>query len=428
MHRRAVRGVDGVLTTHWRTILAAQTALLMGSMALPKIVLPGRPKLGHDASFYLHSGWRWTQGYVPYLHTWDVKPPFMHELSALFSLLVGGDPYWLATLATVATATTVVGIVVLVGTLVYVHTENHVAAYAGGTTVLAYPIVYTLAAKGMRPKYYVMFLGLCGVWLATRERYGAGGASTAAAAWTWQFGAVFPLIVLGGAFRRWHERGDPSAVRRTVLGAGALSALVLAPIVAGGALVAMLGQTLFASFLAPEPLTLIDRIARFFAVTDMAAPLALCGLVGCATPLVSSRGETRALWIPAGTMWFSFQVFHLDFQSGADLLLLWVFIALGVGLLVARTDARWFGLLVVCATAIAQFGVLVGTEGFIRPVTGTYPAGSMQWYYWTQAIPETCHFRGSPQERAVVRALDAASMSDRTCEYDLGAYLRAVFA
>lgn len=427
MHRWAVNGVEGIVTTHWLTILAVQTALLMSIMALPNLLLPGRPKLGHDSYFYLHSGWRWTRGYVPYIHTWDVKPPFMHELSALFSLLVAGDPYWLATLAIVATAATVIGIVMLVGTLVHIHTENPVAAYAAGTTVLAYPILYTLAAKGVRPKYYVMFLGLCGVWLATRQRYGAGGASAAAAAWTWQFGAVFPLIILGGAFRRWLEHGDPSAVRRTVLGAGALSALVLAPIALGGALVAMLGQTLLASFLTSEPLTLTDRIARFFAVTDMAAPLALCGLVGSATPLVSSRDDTRALWIPAGTVWFCFQVFYLDFQSGADLLLLWVFIALGVGLLVARTDARWFGLLVVCATATAQFGVLVATDGLIQPATGTFPVGSMRWYYWTQAIPETCHFRGSPQERAVVRALDAATMGDRTCEYDIGAYLRAVF-
>jgi hypothetical protein len=421
------------LYRHWYLLLVVQTTLLEAAVAFPHIVGSGRPDLNHDAMFYLFMGWYWTQGGVPYLQVWDWKPPANPVFTAALSILAGGNPSRLAVLSVLTTTGAAVGIVALVGLLVYYYTDDAVAAYTGGTALLTFSVFFRLAPQGFRPKYFLLFFGFAAIYLLVRGHYTVSGASAAAAAGFWQFGVVFPVIVAVGAYRgdgcsESRDRDRQWRVGRTVVGMIGATALIVLPIVLSGATMPMITQVVFGPFGSREIIHPIRRLSRIEQLFGRALPIMALGVVG------AFLGRRTAWWVSVGTGWALLQVGVLDLTLYADLFLLTAFCAVGYGLLMHRLNEHIIPLLLVVgivALVIVQLmvgGSSLAVQPHPTPPDGSweYERGTLEWYFWTHPEPDTCHIVRSEAERRLTRAL-GGNLSDAECRYGFWRWVGVIF-
>jgi hypothetical protein len=364
---------------------------------------------------------------VPYLRVWEWKPPSNPAFTALLSVLAGGDPYWLAVLSILTTVGAVVGSIALVGVLVHHHTDDAAAAYSAGTALLTFDNFFRLAAQGFRPKHFLIFFGLVSIYLFIHKYYALSGASAAVAAGFWQFGIIFPVIVVVGAFRSVGHSDTVEGriashhrrVGRAVTGMVVATALIVLPIIVGGGAVPMVMQVVLGVIAKSEPhaplLRLLDHVVSVFGA---GLPVMALGLVGA----LFARRVTW--WIPVGGGWFVLQIAVFDLDGPPDLFPLAVFCALGYGVLAHRTDEHVIPLLLVCGIAALVIVQLMIGAGSLGPQPTSVPDdgswkyehGTAEWYYWTQPLPNTCHIWNTRGERRLTRAL-GGSLSDAKCRY-----------
>ena len=123
----------------------------------------GGIQAGPDALFLEHAGWYVTQGGVPYVNMWDVKPPLSVETTAVISLLTGGNMLALHVVATLLTVALGVGITLVVFRLVADATDDEMAGLIAGLFVLAYPGFHYFAGRGFSAKFFALFFGLLAI-------------------------------------------------------------------------------------------------------------------------------------------------------------------------------------------------------------------------------------------------------------------------
>lgn len=405
----------------------------------------GQLPIDADSAMLQHMGWYVTQGGIPYVHMWDVKPPLAPETAAILATLAGGNVLVLHLLSVAVTAAAAVGTVVLVGLLTYELTDDRLASVVAGTIVLTHPGFHYLPAFGLRVKYLALFAGFLGVYLAVRGRYVSGAMVATASPAYWHFGVVFPVIVLGMAI----QRRDRPTTARVLAGMAAVTVAVLAPIVLWGAVGPMLAEVVFLPFVVPESASILKRLARGFLFLGYSVPFVLVGAYALGRTAVERH--TRSWWLLACAVWFGLQVLLFDFDSYPDLFPGLLVVGIGVGLFVSRTKpqtqrriaAAVAACLVVSTVFLGSFGVLVRPLGMERnddtllrqtlitvgeELTGqsvTEPPARggpsreslglppMEKIYWEKRIPTTCHYRLSNPERLWIAATDGEYIEKR---------------
>ena len=361
------RELQSLLDAHWFRLLSA-VAVLAFSLSILRTVAFAPQPINSDAAFYGHAGWYMTQGAVPYVDVWDVKPPLAFELPALLALLSFGDMGVLLGWQVLVTSLAGIGSVVLLGWVVHHLTGDGVAAFVAGALLLAYPGFHYLAAHGFRPKYFTMFFGLLALYLQRTHRPGWSGASAAAAAGFWQFGAVFPLTVLLlelAERRSVPNRGLAVVPLRALSGMAGLTALVVLPFAYWGALEPMLVEVVVAPFVLSESVSLTSRLFKgTLYLGGYLIPFVLLGVLG---HLRAARDDVRAVWwVLVPTAWYGVQVFFLDLDGYPDLFLGLAFVAVGVGLYVARLDPGERTALLSAALVVLLLGtVFLGGFGVL---------------------------------------------------------------
>lgn len=427
------------LRRHWFSVLIVQTILLKIFIAAPNFLLAGRPRINGDGMFFLYSGWSWvTAGVVPYHNLVDIKPPLAHEYGALLAILSGGDPYLQSLLAAATTTGAVVATVALVGRFAYQWSDDTRAAYAAGTAVLAYPHYYTLA--GFRPKYFTIAFGLLAVWLSFQERHSFAGASAAAAAGFWQFGAVFPALIVG----RTAIRRDWSAAGRAVGGVFVVTTLVISPIALAGlaAVADMIEQVVFLPMIATEHTPLNKRIQFVFDILGPATPAVVLGGIGALLPAVVATKRAAlehfqnwdpipspsSLWLSVVTAWFFLQVFMFDLDGGPDLFPLLICCALGYGSFARFTSERTTLLLLAVVTAAIGIHTAGVTNAYIQPVPWNYESGSLAWRYWERVSPSSrCFIKKGTEWYLTHPAKKLGLPLGPTCGYNFETIVRIAF-
>lgn len=387
-----------------------------------------RPPLDADSAMLQHIGWYMTQGGVPYVDMWDVKPPLAHETAAVFALVSGGDPLVQHYVGVLATALAAVAVVALVGALTFELTGEEVPAVAAGLVVLGHPAFHYFPAFGYRVKFFALAFGLGAIFLERRDHRVAAGVLAAASPAYWQFGLVFAFVVLAAAAT------DRDALAPTVLGMGLTTAVVLAPVVYLGAVGPMLEEVILTGVVVPEPGSPLVRLARGFLFFGYLAPVA--AVAGYGVLAAASERIRETWWVAALTGWFAVQLIFLDFDAAPDLLPAVVAVALGTGLFVARLDGRRRRAVFAVVAAIAVVSVVwLGSLGFVaRPLgrevnddvvtrqalvaagealtghsvtepptvggktRGDFGLPPIETIYWERIVPSTCHYRLSNME------------------------------
>lgn len=409
-----------------RSLLAGTLAVLFTASILAYLAADQQPLVDTDPAFYQHVGWYVTRGGVPYVDVWDINPPLTFGVAAVLSAVAGGNlplQHALGVLASVAAIAAGVG---LTASLAADLTGDDAAAAAAGLVLLVPPEVYGLAPYGLRSQYFALASGVLALLLARRDRPLAAGASAAVAAGFWQPGGGIALLVVGMAA----HRGGRAWALRAVGGGLAVAGLVVLPFVAVGAFVPMVAQTVLGPFYGQEPYTLASRTYALVRVLGYGAVLVPVALGGWALAAVDADDRW---WIPAGGIVYGLQVALVNMNGSLDAILFLVFVALGVGIVVAALPAERRTLAVAAVVLL----VLAGPAWHLAPgaplrdaVETRYERADpdanpaldgaessvpeMQTVYWEKREPDTCHYRLSHTELRWIAETDAR-LDDRRC-------------
>lgn len=405
--------LHGRIDRNWLSYLAVSAAVVL--VVSTVIQFAGDPfDVNRDSALFQHAGWYITQGATPYVDFWDLKPPLIYAVTTVLAVLSGGNMAVLHVLSVLAAVLAVWSGVVLVGVLTHRLTGDGFAAVVAGLTMFVVPTVYLFPVSGIRPKYFAFCFGVAALVLAVDDRPAASGAAAAASAGFWQLGGGLALLVVAMGL----QRGGWRAAGRTVAGGLAVAAAVVLPFAAAGLAVPLFVEVVLASVYGVEGYTLAGRLLAV--VVEIGVPGVVFGAVGAYGWSRGFAHDHEQYWLVAsGSVLYAGQIF-LEMQGAIELILLFVFLAVGVGVLVAHAptpDRRWRVVAVVALLAVA------GGYWAIAPVTPvkdeiaatqaeldgpkyeTLPpipegAPSIQTIYWEKRQPEMCHYRFGEKQRA----------------------------
>lgn len=407
------------LRSHWVVVVVVCGLCLETAAALRGGT--ARVQVFNDPAFFQHAGWYVTQGAVPYVDFWDVKPPVVYYLTTTLSVLVGGDPFWLHVVAVGVTIVAVVAGATLAGTVTARVTDSWRAGVVATATLYTLPAVYTLPRHGIRVKFLLLPIGLACVASVLRRRHRLAGVFGAVAVGTYLTGVTFLLVgVLAAAAR------DGRRAAATVAGVAALAGLALAaPVVALGAGPTMIVQTVLvplATSASPDPWQRVAAAVIAFGPALVLAPVAYYGLFR--RSLGHGRTATALL---VGAVVFGLKVAVVDMEGPLDAVSLWGFVAVGVGVVAAELDretvaATCVAVLVVggLVWSVAPLGVkadLAADQTPTKPIERPADLPDVRTIYWDQHQPDTCHYRLSAREQKWLVETNAAF--DRSCRVSL---------
>lgn len=398
------RFIQQVANQYWLPILVLASlsihifSVITGSLAATSVTA--------DSALFHHGGWAITQGYVPYVDFWDINPPLMFLLTAALSVVAGGDPYAMYYVSVAVSIVTMIGVSAFLGAIIHTQTRDGLAAVLAGISIYIFPAFYEMPITGVRPKFFLMLFGLFGIYLALNERWLLAGVAGSMAAGFHQAGIVFMALVVGLAFQTANR--DP--LKRTLVGSSIPLFAVLVLFAYWSALEEMIVQVLLASVIVEGRGTFGGHLVRTINIFGYILPVVLVGIAGWGRTVL----YRQELWfIPAGGVAFLAYNLLVDMDSSPDLFMLFVFVALGIGVIVATGDVlEQVGTVLVVATAIAVFGHLSSTGrpdvvilviDQVLDTTYVIPDSAegtidMTDLYFSQIVPETCHWRLSGTE------------------------------
>jgi hypothetical protein len=398
------------IDTHWFQVLLVGSTLLMSVMTL-LMFLSDPFYVNKDSALFQHAGWWILNGGDLYVDIWDLKPPLIYFLTTILAALSFGNMTVLHILSVLVAVGSIVGGVTLLGVITHRLTGDGFASVTAGLSMFVLSSTYGFPYAGIRPKYLVFLCAAGALLLALDERPFLAGAVGAMAPGFWQLGAPAALLVVGICF----QRGGRSGLGRAVGGGVTVTLLTIAPFVLQGHTIPMFVEVVLAPIYGVEGYTVIGRLLRF--VIEIGYGVAVVPLAAYGWWLAVAEDYRKYWWVAAGGLVYSFQIF-LEFQGAIELVLLFAFVALGVGLLVAHdaTPSRQTLLggvvvLLIVTSGFWQLGANVSAspdpplrnaveaeydqhdvpEYDSLPEEPDWP--SMQEIYWEKSKPEYCHYR-----------------------------------
>lgn len=410
----------------------------------------GRPPLNADAAFYEHAGWYLLNGGIPYIDMWDPKPPLNFLITGLSALLGNGNMLITHSINVSLTVFAASGACIFILLTTFELTDDPTASAVAGVFPMLLPHFHYLPAYGYRPKYYLLFFGFLGIFLAIRGRYFSSALSAGLSIGFWQFGFVFIAIVFGITLLEYKDSGNLSQIYSILLGFGIAALIILLPVIIWGALREMLVQTIYASIVTTNQQSIIERIGVWvyrMGIANIAVGFAVLGLI-----VALIKQETKWWWGYFGVAVGTIQILLLDFEGYNDMYLTLLFLSFGIGLFIHYVDD--FRSVVVGVVIVSLFisVFLLGGTGIVfesaspaspdstnpqrdsEPLFKTglgavrtiltdkesstqqirdrdglsppYKKSYMVTIYWDKIKPETCHYRVGGMHRSWIEHMD----------------------
>lgn len=384
--------------TRWLNLVIA-IGLLALTVWLGFQYNPAQRRLRADPSIMLYVGQQILRGNPPYRSVTIVKTPAAGILAAgalQAGRLIGWDDVFSARVGFIGLAGLLVAVTFLAGAALWSRWAGLYAAFM----LLGMDILLQRAADGPSPKVPFILFGIASIWLGARQRWLLAGAAAALAFLTWQPGLIFVAAVALGAFlnareQRWRAAG------MTLLGALAPVALVGGYLALTGALDAGLRQSFGAnaSYFGSNKLgagllgviggnaaSVASETPGCFTAEEWFLPLGILGLLGSfAAAVWQARRRAFASLFLLTPLALSFLVLAgftlIDFQSCADVLPFFPYLALGGG---------WLGWQVVRLVTGSGTGGEAARRERMAAVVGA-ALGAMLLYY---GLTDTLNARG----------------------------------
>jgi len=341
-----------------------------------------------------------SNGAVPYLDIWDVKPPLVLETTAVVALIARDDMMNLHRLCSFITVLAALSSLLLVGIAVTEITGECISSSVVCLCILAYGPFVFLGWLGFSPKLFSLLFGLLALRLSQKEYFFLGGIAAGASSLFYQFGAVFLGVIL---IQEYQNRRNSGLLALGALGTFSVS---LMPILTKGAIKPMVHQTVLSHLLIRESISLGERLTKILGfMSGVSISLLVLGIIGL---LVASLRDPKWRTFFFLSCIFSIQVLFLDLDGGADLVFLLFFSATGLGWLTSKLPVKIRAVLLPTFSLLVTF-TLVGhrqeISNWMLP-TGNEPslenrAGlpGMTYILLNRYIPPSCHYRLSSLER-----------------------------
>ena len=390
----------------------ANIAALFSSLLIAVIVAVDwgsetKPQTLRDGALYGYIGQRIAEGRVPYRHLFDVKPPLAQYIPAATAWLTRSSTSQYILLQSI-TAICVVATVWFLTDVLERSLDNGQAAAITAVTLLALPIVTLVVARGYRPKAPVIALGMASIWLVDRRPLAAAVISAGCAA-IWQFGIVFPALVVG---RVVSCRGTASGIR-AIGGIIAVGAISVVPVALGGGLNQMIVQVVLSPFLASESQSVSDRVVRGGQIAWPLAPIVLMSIPGA---LLSSQHSGTWWVLPLGGAGAA-QTLLFDLDGPPDLLLGYLAVAGAVGVLYHHTVSerrRHIVMALIIVSGSMMAGLAVTDDAFLGKSADSENQSKLEEAFWSGESLDRCYLGKSSMERKFVDAVEG-DFSQHTC-------------
>ncbi|MFD1588830.1 DolP-mannose mannosyltransferase [Halorientalis brevis] len=359
-----------------------------------------------DSALFQHAGWYIGQGAELYVDIWDLKPPLIYAVTTVLAVLSFGNMELLHLLSVAVAVATIVGGVTLVGVITHRLTNDGFASVVAGASTFVVTSTYMFPFAGIRPKYFAFLCGATALLMAIDDRPFLSGVAAAMGAGFWQMGGLLAFLVVGMALQRsgWRAAG------RTVAGGVTVATLTVLPFVLTGNAIPLFVEVVLAPIYGVIRYTIPGRLLRTVIELGPGVALIPLGVYGWGRAAVADYDEYW--WVAVGGGLYLLQVF-LEFQGAIEMILVLMFLALGVGVLVAETSTpSRQSLVAVCILLLVATSFHwneAATTPFKDAVEEEYedwdvanyeslpedPDGwpSMQTIYWEKRQPEYCHYR-----------------------------------
>lgn len=374
------------------------------------LAISGPNRLGRDSALYLLSGLLLSKGKPTYLHLWDIKPPAIHEITALLAIVSGRDRRIMYLLAIGLTALAALGLIIVVMAIAHQLTGSVHATVVGGLSLFAYPPFLYLFTIGIYTKYFAAVFGLLGVYIYLRDRPILGVATAALAASFWQFGVIFFLVVGAALFRDIiNQERSPIVAVYSLCAVIVVTLLIIAPFVYLGAGIQMVSQTVIAPVvtgtLLTHPLNVIIWLGPMFVLMGGAAIVILQFRVreeGLRKWMTTDTG----LFVAVPAIWFSILGFATGQVGRPDLVPL-IGVA-GIAIAISYNELDQSGLSTYHYLGVAA---VVGALILIGAIHGLLfdwqlNGGEIVQMYWSGDLPSQCHVRLSGPEEEWMALVD----------------------
>jgi hypothetical protein len=174
----------------------------------------------------------------------------------------------------------------------------------------------------------------------------------------------------------------------------------------------MIVEVIGTSIRITEPFQPVIRLDKFLRMSGPTLPVIGLGLFGSVVSVL--RTESR--WITVGAGWFLLQVFRLDLDGSADLLLLVVFASLGIGILVDLVDEETMPIYLIILLSFIALVINIFT--LATPVDMGFSPGSLEAMFWNQQITDRCHVRMSETEQLFIQKVGERENVEE-CRYQI---------
>ena len=371
-----------------------------------------------DPAVFQHGGWYITQGAIPYVDFWDVKPPLIYFLTAVLAIFSGGNMEILHILSWTSSASAVIGISLVTGLIISKLTNDGLASLVAGVTPLVLSQLYIVPRGGVYPQLFSLFFGILSIYTLLNERSFLSGIFSILATGFYYPEGIFVLLVIAIIVR---DR-DLEHLKYAVLGMMIAGLLILLPFIIWWDLTALFVETVLVSIFTEgsDPISTVMTVLQTLGPAIIVIPF---GVVGWAK--FDRFTHSEAWWIGLGSSLYTIWIL---FFGGVFLHIIgWVvFMSLGMGLLVAVISKNHAIIITVCVLLLISTSLLwtlIGPSGLLVKDTHNQSIANstveaekpdMRKIYWGKMTPESCHYRLSKREIRWIEITNA-EYSDISC-------------
>ncbi|MFB6178881.1 MAG: DolP-mannose mannosyltransferase [Halorientalis sp.] len=423
---RSQREVYDWIDANWFPVILGGATLLLTVATLYEFA--ENPWYIHkDSALFQHAGWYIGQGAHLYVDIWDLKPPLIYAVSTLLAFLSFGNMHLLHVYGIVVAVAAMIAGVTLTGVITHRLTDDGFASVVAAASIFVVTSTYLFPYAGIRPKYLAFCCSAAALLLAIEDRPLYSGIAAALAAGFWQLGALVGFLVVAMAY----DRSGRPGMLRAIAGGVAVAVATVLPFVLAGDATALFVEVVLGPIYGVVHYTIPGRLLR--TVIELGWGILLIPLGVYAWGRALAADYRRYWWLAVGGGLYLLQLF-LEFQGAIELILLVLFLALGVGVLVAEIDSRSRRVLVACGILLLVGGSLYWNAASVTPVKDSVeaqydhwdvpdypslpadPAGwpSMQAIYWGKLQPRYCNYRLGDKQKYFQQQTDG-SLYKRQC-------------
>lgn len=406
-----------------------------------------------DAAFMQWVGWYTaTTDAAIYTGIFDIQAPLAYIYPELLYYFSFGNltlHHFLNVSTTLAAA---VIVVYLLGQITYDYTDNWKAAVMASLIMLSLHQFTLHASMGFRRKIFSLMFGLLSIKMYEQGREKLSGIFAVLSPAFYAFGVFFAVTVFIKTLKNRREE-----FLQFILVSGATILAVLTPVLIEGVLDEMILEAIIVPLSISENKTILQVLGQAIITLRYPFTFFFTGVIGS---IIAYR--KKKYWVTAGFIFYTYQLFSLDFDSASDTFILFSFISVTTGLLLAEIpekidqidiNLQKAALLIPALFIVINLGFGGGT-GIImdekygvkdvlednqeKPLPlGPYigqeaaqklgyemsipsPGGSRTQIkkftsrdYWNKTKPGTCHYRWGTSEKAWVDKFELNTTAER---------------